>query len=110
MIDMKEMTLKPFLYKVQEMAMSLQTKQLFCWTKEIPSTSLLTVFAAAKQMNKDRIFWTNSDNDFSIVGIGSTHKIIARSEEHTSELQSRGHLVCRLLLEKKKKRCKHTIH
>src|SRR5439155_5470662 len=28
----------------------------------------------------------------------------ARSEEHTSELQSRGHLVCRLLLEKKKRR------
>src|SRR5215208_8542183 len=26
-----------------------------------------------------------------------------RSEEHTSELQSRGHLVCRLLLEKKQK-------
>src|SRR5690625_5659752 len=26
----------------------------------------------------------------------------ARSEEHTSELQSRGHVVCRLLLEKKK--------
>src|SRR5690625_6988103 len=30
-----------------------------------------------------------------------------RSEEHTSELQSRGHLVCRLLLEKKNK--KNTI-
>src|SRR5437870_11214982 len=29
--------------------------------------------------------------------------IPGRSEEHTSELQSRGHLVCRLLLEKKKK-------
>src|SRR5437870_8438380 len=28
---------------------------------------------------------------------------ILRSEEHTSELQSRGHLVCRLLLEKKKR-------
>src|SRR5207253_6955082 len=27
---------------------------------------------------------------------------LRRSEEHTSELQSRGHLVCRLLLEKKK--------
>src|SRR5271166_7172625 len=27
---------------------------------------------------------------------------LGRSEEHTSELQSRGHLVCRLLLEKKK--------
>src|SRR3712207_8526329 len=30
-----------------------------------------------------------------------------RSEEHTSELQSRQYLVCRLLLEKKKKREKH---
>src|SRR5256884_1485543 len=29
--------------------------------------------------------------------------LMARSEEHTSELQSRLHLVCRLLLEKKKK-------
>src|SRR5690625_5457776 len=28
--------------------------------------------------------------------------VLGRSEEHTSELQSRGHLVCRLLLEKKK--------
>src|SRR5690625_6523052 len=32
-----------------------------------------------------------------------------RSEEHTSELQSRGHLVCRLLLEKKKIRHKGII-
>src|SRR5690625_2057805 len=31
-----------------------------------------------------------------------TSVMILRSEEHTSELQSRGHLVCRLLLEKKK--------
>src|SRR5712675_3022710 len=33
----------------------------------------------------------------------------ARSEEHTSELQSRLHLVCRLLLEKKKKKIIHTL-
>src|SRR2546422_7079074 len=33
---------------------------------------------------------------------------VARSEEHTSELQSRLHLVCRLLLEKKKDK-KHNI-
>src|SRR5437870_11197785 len=35
-----------------------------------------------------------------------TERRRARSEEHTSELQSRGHLVCRLLLEKKKKKKK----
>src|SRR5437660_4528421 len=33
---------------------------------------------------------------------GNTEGVNIRSEEHTSELQSRGHLVCRLLLEKKK--------
>src|SRR5690625_6908393 len=34
-----------------------------------------------------------------------------RSEEHTSELQSRGHLVCRLLLEKKNsKECAYLKH
>src|SRR3712207_7383741 len=32
---------------------------------------------------------------------------VPRSEEHTSELQSRQYLVCRLLLEKKKKKHKH---
>src|SRR5436305_10156080 len=34
--------------------------------------------------------------------------VLARSEEHTSELQSRPHLVCRLLLEKKKKKHRKT--
>src|SRR5690606_40276207 len=34
--------------------------------------------------------------------VDATGKVVARSEEHTSELQSRENLVCRLLLEKKK--------
>src|SRR3989442_11270722 len=34
---------------------------------------------------------------------GGVRQVMPRSEEHTSELQSRPHLVCRLLLEKKKK-------
>src|SRR5690554_7779085 len=38
---------------------------------------------------------------------GSGHLGGERSEEHTSELQSRPHLVCRLLLEKKKKSKDH---
>src|SRR5690625_7562377 len=44
--------------------------------------------------------------DFGMVGRLSEsvredllHLLLARSEEHTSELQSRGHLVCRLMLE-----------
>src|SRR5690349_23826818 len=37
---------------------------------------------------------------------GELRRAVARSEEHTSELQSRRDLVCRLLLEKKKKKKK----
>src|SRR3712207_7671271 len=40
-------------------------------------------------------------------GVGHVGLARARSEEHTSELQSRQYLVCRLLLEKKKKVEKH---
>src|SRR5690625_7065510 len=41
------------------------------------------------------------DHDSELVPAGSAR---ARSEEHTSEFQSRGQLVCRLLLQKKKDR------
>src|SRR5437870_6730063 len=47
--------------------------------------------------------------DFRI-GFG-TRRLVRqlRSEEHTSELQSRGHLVCRLLLEKKNNKKRKTL-
>src|SRR2546422_4780020 len=45
------------------------------------------------------------DSSFTYVCTpNDTHACRVRSEEHTSELQSRLHLVCRLLLEKKKKK------
>src|SRR5437870_6501501 len=40
----------------------------------------------------------------AFVDNATIHQLNKRSEEHTSELQSRGHLVCRLLLEKKKRK------
>src|SRR5207247_2864906 len=51
--------------------------------------------------------FAEADPTFDVEGIDAAHKIailasIARSEEHTSELQSRVELVCRLLLENKK--------
>src|SRR3712207_8950900 len=42
------------------------------------------------------------------VGGGATSAALRRSEEHTSELQSRQYLVCRLLLEKKKQMIQYT--
>src|SRR5690554_5951571 len=44
------------------------------------------------------------------VSVASQTVSFSRSEEHTSELQSRPHLVCRLLLEKKNKKKTQTAH
>src|SRR5690625_6993808 len=44
-------------------------------------------------VDRDYVEWSNLQRQ----------QLHVRSEEHTSELQSRGHLVCRLLLEKKNK-------
>src|SRR3712207_6949027 len=41
-------------------------------------------------------------------GVSRSLQMVPRSEEHTSELQSRQYLVCRLLLEKKKKLKSHS--
>src|SRR5207253_1868030 len=73
----------------------------FDWTKPVdgsdPATDwhgLLSVDESPNLLNPASGWLYNSNNwPWSA----------ARSEEHTSELQSRGHLVCRLLLEKKKK-------
>src|SRR5690625_6542422 len=50
-----------------------------------------------------KIILTNSDCHIALAAPkkSMTEYFYKRSEEHTSELQSRGHLVCRLLLEKK---------
>src|SRR5437870_11172636 len=56
-----------------------------------------TLFRSCLETNEERDARQSARADHG----GGTAR--ARSEEHTSELQSRGHLVCRLLLEKKKK-------
>src|SRR5258708_26241191 len=57
-------------------------------------------FAAGSQEAKDRFLVHLAD-----IAVSAN---VCRSEEHTSELQSPDHLVCRLLLEKKKKTQYHT--
>src|SRR2546422_2611573 len=57
------------------------------------------------RLDLDLLLWILSwDAHAFVTAPGSLFQGNIRSEEHTSELQSRLHLVCRLLLEKKKKR------
>src|SRR5690554_7106745 len=64
--------------------------------------SILDLALASEASNADEV------KDLQLNGVAIkdviTEQIGVRSEEHTSELQSRPHLVCRLLLEKKKKK------
>src|SRR5690349_22896510 len=60
-----------------------------------PASVLIGPAAADRRMPSANAFGTHSARHFRFHGRG-------RSEEHTSELQSRRDLVCRLLLEKKK--------
>src|SRR5690625_5641124 len=89
------------------------------WLKEVDSIAIQTSLKNLKDAY-DRFFkkqnkaprfksknnpvqsYTTKYTNGNIAILGNKIKL-PRSEEHTSELQSRGHLVCRLLLEKKKK-------
>src|SRR5690625_7448245 len=64
------------------------------------SSDLSTIIA----ITMNSIFNHNFIGFFFFLCLSTLPIIRHRSEEHTSELQSRGHLVCRLLLEKKKKK------
>src|SRR2546422_8034670 len=59
------------------------------------------------ELSERRLFNGAGDTRRALIAI--LHCRAERSEEHTSELQSRLHLVCRLLLEKKKKNIKKQI-
>src|SRR3712207_8855411 len=56
-----------------------------------------------------RMRWWCTALTSSSDGIGASSAVESRSEEHTSQLQSRQYLVCRLLLEKKKTKLNQSI-
>src|SRR2546422_5665417 len=69
----------------------------------------------AEVLGRDAAAVILDDDPHALPALRGAHGQHARSEEHTSELQSRLHLVCRLLLEKKnndriiKSRSRHTV-
>src|SRR5690625_6687163 len=68
-------------------------RPLVGWPSDIETTTIKDTEAFYRR------YYTNENFTFAIVRDVDAGRM--RSEEHTSELQSRGHLVCRLLLAKK---------
>src|SRR5207253_7863158 len=83
------------------MAGQVKHKQIFSNIK--PDWRLAKLLLSLRTRNTDALLGAFAKvlADEGIILENST-SLLERSEEHTSELQSRGHLVCRLLLEKKK--------
>src|SRR5438270_6679317 len=65
----------------------------------LPISRPLRADRTARALHRRRLFLRGQAARFARVDVGGEE----RSEEHTSELQSQSNLVCRLLLEKKKK-------
>src|SRR2546422_8552778 len=89
---------------------------LFPYTTLFRSRMALThdmVLRAARQIDPLLLLGQASPEVYVLDGkrvVVATIPPSRRSEEHTSELQSRLHLVCRLLLEKKKKTTRSTLY
>src|SRR5262245_64654170 len=92
----------PFPYTTLFRSRALGVRTAYVGDKKGHSTSDLVARAGSGVAPLDRV------EDADALGVrgfalrGKARFLAARSEEHTSELQSLRHLVCRLLLEKKK--------
>src|SRR5690625_6082721 len=73
---------------------SVSARSLAGGGREVPRATGLVAVGGIIAHGTGLGYYTLEFGELPLVGL--------RSEEHTSELQSRGHLVCRLLLEKKK--------
>src|SRR2546422_1482759 len=79
-------------------------------TGHYPSTELGLNSLLQRPANEPKWAGPYLRRDVPLDPWGKPYVYKSRSEEHTSELQSRLHLVCRLLLEKKKKQRKQHSH
>src|SRR5439155_9264642 len=73
-----------------------------CWKMRSPNSRSARKWT---RNDADRDSWSGKLGNGAVGGVvprakAARDRSLGRSEEHTSELQSRGHLVCRLLLEK----------
>src|SRR5690554_2963586 len=79
-----------------------QAEEALLWWKDTFGDDLYVEIMRHGQEDENRV------NDV-LIDMAKRNNVKLRSEEHTSELQSRPHLVCRLLLEKKKKTRKERV-
>lgn len=81
MVRMKEMTLTSFLEDAQKFARDKGEAQFVSWTKKIEPLSLIHAFDSLESFHVNRLFWSNSDQTFMLLGFGTAKEIIVTENE-----------------------------
>lgn len=77
MIETKEEIIELKIRQAIQKTLKTKPIQLVSITKKIDAIDPLQFFAAAKQLKLDRTFWSSTAEDFFMVGVGTTFKIVA---------------------------------
>jgi len=77
MLDVRERQLDTILKRALHKAKEKNKPQLVSITRQIDKIDPVLFFNRAKVMNKDRFFWTSTDDAFYLVGVGNVYDIIA---------------------------------
>ncbi|GAB3800623.1 isochorismate synthase [Virgibacillus kimchii] len=80
MIELNERELEALLDQAIKRVASGENFQLVSITKKVKHTDPLHFFEAAKYMNKDRVYWTSTVDEFTIAGVGNVHEITANHD------------------------------
>ena len=87
MIDTKTYHVEERLNQALKQVNETNSVHLFSMTEQIDEIHMLHVFTHAKQMDEKRSYWSSTDDDFTIVGIGSAYELQA-SDRHYDALQA----------------------
>jgi len=77
MIQMKEKTLASFIQEAIDRARNNGAAQLISWTKKIEPLSMIGAFKRTEHCTENRLFWTNSKQDFILFGLGTATEVVA---------------------------------
>lgn len=88
MMQMKEKTLTSFLHDAKMNATEKGKNQLISWTKKIDPLSLIDAYKRTENLKENRLFWSNSNQSFILLGLG-TVKEITESEQYFERLEQK---------------------
>ncbi|RKQ29572.1 isochorismate synthase [Oceanobacillus halophilus] len=83
MIEIKHRQVEELIEKAIQKISKDEEYRLVSITNKIENFDALQFFEGAKHIEKSRTFWTNSDKDFYLVGIGQVYEILAEESRFT---------------------------